>query len=470
MTITNIVFFTTVVIIHFIIGRVSALSFIVHLPLLICLLYLLVFRKSYTSLLIVGCVLLTYVFGWLLFGQHVSYYLQSFLGVLGCVISLLIIEIRWSTKSATADTNYELVHQSTVNIKSQVDEKNNELKKLEKHVAEIIDLFDSAKLLNHELSFSGVVQILREKLLDNLTFNSGRLIITAATAHEPVNFHIFDLRSEQLDALETTESEKAFAQGWDIGLQLLKEGHSVIRIESPSDELAKKFDLTGFPSFVFLLSVEDNLVGILRLDGADVKDFQKYSIIATQLALQIKKINLYETVKELSITDGLTKTFVRRYFLERFKEELRRSIKYNHHLSVLMIDIDHFKMYNDRYGHLVGDVTLKEVAKKIRESIRKVDILSRYGGEEFVVVLPETNSEGAVEAGERIRSAVARSRFRVYDEQTQVTVSIGIAVFPLDLLIKETNEYKDEMTLDLLKIADQALYRAKEEGRNRVIH
>jgi len=133
-----------------------------------------------------------------------------------------------------------------------------------------------------------------------------------------------------------------------------------------------------------------------------------------------------------------------------------------------MLDIDHFKVYNDTFGHLVGDVTLREVAKIIKESVRRVDLIARYGGEEFAIILPETTKQGGLEAAERIREAAACKRFKVYDEETRVTVSIGVASFPADMGHTLT-EYYPDIPLELLQHADQALYQAKKEGRNRVI-
>jgi diguanylate cyclase (GGDEF)-like protein len=123
-----------------------------------------------------------------------------------------------------------------------------------------------------------------------------------------------------------------------------------------------------------------------------------------------------------------------------------------------MIDIDFFKNFNDQYGHLVGDVMLREVAKRIQENIRQVDLICRFGGEEFCVILVETDKAGAVFAAERIRRAIEEKQIKAYDEDLQVTVSIGISVFPEDAT--EANVILDK--------ADGALYRAKHSGRNMV--
>ena len=123
-----------------------------------------------------------------------------------------------------------------------------------------------------------------------------------------------------------------------------------------------------------------------------------------------------------------------------------------------MVDIDRFKEYNDRYGHLVGDVLLKEVAKTIKESLRQIDLVGRYGGEEFIIILTETDQEGSIFAAERIRKSVQDKSIRAYDEVLKVTISIGISSYP-----KHGRDGNG-----LVEKADHALYRAKETGRNRI--
>ena len=167
---------------------------------------------------------------------------------------------------------------------------------------------------------------------------------------------------------------------------------------------------------------------------------------------------MYQKVQELAIMDNLAGVLSRRYCMERFNEDIERSIKFKYSLSFLIVDIDHFKDYNDRYGHLVGDTILKEVAKTIKESIRQIDLLGRYGGDEFCVILIETDKEGAGFAAERMRQAVEGKQIRVYDEDLKITISIGISTLPGD----------GRDAAALIEEADEALYRAKGLGRNRV--
>lgn len=210
--------------------------------------------------------------------------------------------------------------------------------------------------------------------------------------------------------------------------------------------------------FILPLEIEKELIGYLAVSRMSDEDKDKFNILAQQFMLGIKRAFLYHRLQELAITDSLTGVFSRRYALERLEEEIARSQKFNYKFSVAMLDIDHFKGYNDRYGHLVGDAILKEISRVTKDSIRQIDLIGRYGGEEFLIVMTETDNSQAVLAGERIRKSIEDNPIKVYDEEMKVTVSIGIATFPDDA--------KD--SAKLIDRADQALYKAKETGRNKV--
>ena len=188
------------------------------------------------------------------------------------------------------------------------------------------------------------------------------------------------------------------------------------------------------------------------------EDNEKFYILSQQFLLGIKRAVLYQDVQELAITDSLTGVFNRRYYLERFKEELERSKKFNYKFCCLMVDIDYFKDYNDRYGHILGDAILRELAKTIQENTRQIDLIGRYGGEEFSIILSETDKDAATLAAGSIRQAVEYKPIRAYDEELKIRVSIGISTFPDDGQDIET----------LIDRADSALYQAKQAGRNKV--
>ncbi|WP_029458156.1 GGDEF domain-containing protein [Solidesulfovibrio alcoholivorans] len=177
------------------------------------------------------------------------------------------------------------------------------------------------------------------------------------------------------------------------------------------------------------------------------------------LALALRNAALFSQVKVRADHDGLTRIHNRRAFDERLVEELRRHQRYGHSMSLLMLDIDHFKNINDSYGHLMGDHVLREVGKIISEQLRSTDFTARYGGEEFVVILPLTTEEQSQVLAERLRQAIAETRFTSEGKPFGITVSIGTAALTPGALLKRR---------DLVDKADKALYQAKKLGRNQV--
>ncbi len=164
-------------------------------------------------------------------------------------------------------------------------------------------------------------------------------------------------------------------------------------------------------------------------------------------------------LEALSITDGLTGLYNRTHLMQTLANEVARARRHTHPFSILMIDIDHFKIYNDSFGHLAGDAVLRKLASIFTKSIRSVEYAARYGGEEFLIMLPETETDGALEAAERIRIRVAQQTFDGGNERGGITVSIGVAGFPEHGTIPES----------IIASADAAMYQAKRDGRNRVV-
>ena len=205
-------------------------------------------------------------------------------------------------------------------------------------------------------------------------------------------------------------------------------------------------------------------IGIMSFtDRACGKAFDKNSLelfqaIAPQLAVAIDHAALKEKAGEfeqLSVTDALTGLLNRRYIEARLSEEVKRSNRHGFPMSFMMLDVDHFKSYNDEFGHPAGDEALKTVGQVIRETLRGADVAARFGGEEFSILLPQTTAEEAVTIAERIRTNIAEAPFL----HRRVTASIGVASCSAELCI----------SADLVSAADKALYEAKRQGRNRVL-
>ena len=177
-----------------------------------------------------------------------------------------------------------------------------------------------------------------------------------------------------------------------------------------------------------------------------------------QRTSELREVN--ERLSQLAMVDPLTKVYNRRAFFAKFAEEVERSRRYRHTLCVIMIDVDHFKTFNDMEGHLYGDEALRKVAQTITTNLRKTDTLGRYGGEEFILLMPETKMDDAVEICNRLRETIETTPFQGREEPAYLTVSMGVAGFP---------EQGEEIEV-LVEAADRALYQAKEFGRNRVMY
>ncbi|MCP4115914.1 MAG: GGDEF domain-containing protein [Desulfobacteraceae bacterium] len=172
----------------------------------------------------------------------------------------------------------------------------------------------------------------------------------------------------------------------------------------------------------------------------------------------------YHIIEKLSITDELTQIYNRRYFYSRLEEEIQRAARYLHPLSLLLLDIDHFKKVNDVHGHQVGDDVLIGIASIIKSNTRAVDIVGRYGGEEFVVILPETDEKGASVIAEKLRKLIERHEFDISDEK-KINVTSSFGVSSLNMLAEDI----PDKSRHIIKLADDALYTAKESGRNTVV-
>jgi diguanylate cyclase (GGDEF)-like protein len=168
----------------------------------------------------------------------------------------------------------------------------------------------------------------------------------------------------------------------------------------------------------------------------------------------------HQEMYSLTTIDGLTKAYNRRYFVEVLEREIMRARRYERPLVLGLIDIDHFKKINDTWGHLAGDQILKDMSRIVLDTIRKEDIFSRYGGEEFALLLPEVGLDGAKILCERLRTSIEGAMFRYQDKRVQVTVSLGLACTPCtgDRIVGEK----------LIELADAKLYEAKESGRNKL--
>ncbi len=251
----------------------------------------------------------------------------------------------------------------------------------------------------------------------------------------------------------------------DVVLQALNESRN-IKITLPS-KIKLDGVLTQFrPSEVFIEPLEFKgvvsgvLVAATGADLADERTEQLVHLFSRSIGLAINNAVIHAKFQKLAAIDGLTAIYNRRFGMERLKEDFNRAIRDRSSMSIAMVDIDHFKSVNDNYGHLVGDNVIKLVVAVIKDVLRKGDIVIRYGGEEFLMILHGASVKNATSICERIRNQVMDTKYRSNKQDIAVTVSIGLVSFPDESVDDE---------IQLIHKADQALYFAKESGRNQVI-
>jgi two-component system cell cycle response regulator len=211
----------------------------------------------------------------------------------------------------------------------------------------------------------------------------------------------------------------------------------------------------------------DSRVEGLRIGADDyvTKPFDERELLArVEAMLRIKRSHddlsaARDRLAQLAVQDELTGLYNVRYLHTRLTEEFKRAERHRDPLAVAMLDVDHFKSVNDRFGHEAGDAVLREVSVRLRKSVREIDVVTRYGGEEFVVLLPSTHLAGALVVADRVARSLREEPFQAAGRDIEVTASIGLALFPSRGV--QTKE-------SLLRSADRALYRAKDEGRDRI--
>jgi diguanylate cyclase (GGDEF)-like protein len=206
------------------------------------------------------------------------------------------------------------------------------------------------------------------------------------------------------------------------------------------------------------LMVRRAVIGVLSVTSSktgvfDEADEKVLSFLAASIVKDIENARLYR----LSVTDSLTRVYNRQYLSERMPAEMDRKERYGGNLCLILLDADHFKDINDTYGHRAGDSVLQNLARFCKMAVREVDSVVRYGGEEFLLLLPQTTLQGAVQVAERLRTEVENHRFRIRDQSIQLTISAGVA-----------EHRSTEDTESFLTRTDAALYDAKNSGRNRI--
>jgi two-component system cell cycle response regulator len=307
-------------------------------------------------------------------------------------------------------------------------------------------------LVNFDETFASVMKVLT-KVVDfsvgAMAFVDEDELEACLAVQRPVTSSVLDETKTRL--LEAVVRERGGAPITRVQARLFTLGAS----EGPEEK-----SLGGFAAYP--IRTNQGLSGVLAFAGKAAARIAGESEVLLQTAAQQAKIvmensRLFDKVKGLSIRDPLTGLFNHRHIVDQLASEFGRVGRYEGGVSLLMIDIDHFKRLNDELGHPAGDHVLREAARTLRDAVRAVDSVGRYGGEEFACILPHTNHEEAMLTAERLRRAISEHAFRIGSRECRVSVSVGVATYPSPRV---------DSPGALVREADRALYRAKEAGRN----
>ena len=330
----------------------------------------------------------------------------------------------------------------------------------EKRIFDLQQLIEISRSLNSSLDFAILIDSILYICMGQLRVLNAGLFIKDQLEHRHLSLHRnykgFEI-DHSCDYLIYEESELLKTLKHSPKTYTLGELAELLPPSDPSLEVLRRLT----PSLIIPLAAKGTVHGILVLgEGMDGESFSRENkeyimTIGLFAATAIQNASLYE----MATTDMMTRLKLRHYFLTSLGESFERAVRGGETLSVMMLDIDHFKLLNDTYGHSCGDYVLVEVANIIRAGIRRVDVAARYGGEEFILLLPDADGKMASAVAERIRSTVESTIFLYEEENVRTSISIGIA---------ELNRERDFTSESLMKRADIALYQSKERGRNRV--
>jgi len=317
--------------------------------------------------------------------------------------------------------------------------------------------------LNQSLKLDIVIRVLSSNVYSLISNNTGISL-----------FYLVDSQYQKLNLVYSLKDESdlvVLSKEGDIFDQWVLRHSSQLIVENLKNDFRFDSDSISWKEMRSVLSLissplisNNSLLGLLRLENKksgffNQDDLRFLSIVADLGAVALENSLLFQKTQDLAIHDDLTALYTRSYFIDRLREETRRCQRLDQNLSLMMIDIDFFKQYNDKFGHIVGDMVLKKMGILLRETLTAFNpLLCRFGGEEFLVMLSGIDKKKSVLIAEELRQRIQNEKIMLRRQDTHVTVSIGVSSLPLDT--------KDED--ELVQKADKAMYTAKEKGRNRV--
>ncbi len=349
------------------------------------------------------------------------------------------------------------------NFKEEIEKLRNERDKLQEKVIELYILYNVSKALSFPLQLNELFELSMHLIATSLQAEKYAILLFNESKNQ-----LFIQASSGLS--EETVRNLNFKEGEGIVWEAINKNKPLLINDTSGYDIHKFYK--GFEKeigsylCVPLRVVGGNVIGALVTHSKEKnaygeREVELYSKIAEHIATAIENALIFQKTIELSYKDPLTHLFNRRYFFERLEKEVQRASRYGRVLSLLMIDVDSFKAYNDRMGHLKGDIVLKQIANIMSQKLRSHDVLARFGGEEFMALLPETSKSSAAAVAEKLRAEIEAFHFEGEELQPKnnLTVTIGISAFPQDAMD----------SFQLINLADKAMYEGKKIGGNIVV-
>ncbi len=387
---------------------------------------------------------------------------QKKLPVCFCFIGNDIEDENIESKLKFINRVFQYIEPVIIKLLSEKD-KNKKLEDLQQSLYNVSILYNISQAVNFIDDLKRLLQVILSKAIDILQAEKGSLMLydySTNTLQIKVVFGLNDRRTEENINNGLFQCSKIKVGEGIAGTVFLERKAIITNLGVNDPRFVTKSSMTNVQSLLCVpLIAKGEAIGVINISNKknnmlfNQKDLEFMTSLANQAAIAIDNAKLYE----LATKDGLTKLYINRHFMTLLENEVRRCSRYKHNMSILMIDIDDFKLINDTYGHLNGDQILREVSTQILSTVRKIDVAARYGGEEFVVLLPETTKQGAGIIAERLRRNVEKIKVTTNDgREIGATISTGISQFPMD----------GSDVRELIGTADEALYYSKRHGKN----
>jgi len=352
------------------------------------------------------------------------------------------------------------IQKKLTELEKKYQEVENTNQTLSHRLSELFILYNLTRILTTTFDLNKVLDNIFQLFQESLTVDFSSLILSESFTT--------NLNLDQYYGSSKKNNNSIILPNDTIYQSILKTKKIEVKTIESSDEIVFKnkksisfpIQFLGIP----LIISDQKVIGLLSFFREDKSIFSQeeiefYQRITQEVSNILDKIFLFHQTREDTFRDHLTGVYNRRYFNQRLEMEIKRAERYNRNLSILMIDIDNFKQINDQFGHIIGDEILKKLVELLENNLRNSDILVRFGGEEFVALLPETNSQNAYIASEKLRTAIETKLsipISSPNNKKKVTISIGVSNFPIDA----------DSTKDLIQQADHRLYLAKSKGKN----